>query len=318
MPFAVSARRLPCLFHFINNMSVWHFSCSRALNQAWIEETGPLRDEEALAVSQFAGIASEYPFGDSWLGRIFMTAPTENEAWEKALILLGEKQVQVLRTVFAALEARFDRIWKDGQGRLETLGMALGGVLDSAGVDQVLAMLEGYLLSPCPSVEIHLVLNPIPSYITHGGANEGPGHVTLGEAKDIGAAVEVVLHETMHLMEHERFLPMYMEFSEKHHLDQIRGEKSWSAHHLIREAITGAVFPGGCLSPILGHERRDFQAAAERGLKSGDIRGYGLAHLTGSYLPLAESYIRLRKPIDLALLEQVYFIFADQRPALRF
>jgi hypothetical protein len=177
---------------------------------------------------------AEYPFGDTWLGRIFTTAPTESEAWYKASSLACKDRVRVLRSVFAAMEPRFEAIWKNGRRRLEAFGASLGGALDSPEVSLAVGMLEDYLLSPCPSVQVHLLLSPLPAF-THGGANAPVG-----------------------------------------------GTKGWTAHHLVREALTGAVLPGGCLSPVLGHETRDFQGAAERRLKAGDTRGYGLAKLTGS------------------------------------
>jgi hypothetical protein len=191
----------------------------------------------------------------------------------------------------------------------------LDSALDSPEVSLAVGMLEDYLLSPCPSVQVHLLLSPLPAF-THGGANEGPGHVTLCEADGTGSALEVLLHETMHLMERERFLPMFMELSDRYGLAPVGGTKGWTAHHLVREALTGAVLPGGCLSPILRHKTRDFQRAAERRLKAGDTRGYGLAKLTGSYIPLVEPYVRSHRPVDSELLERSYAVLAEQRLAL--
>jgi len=61
--------------------------------------------------------------------------------------------------------------------------------------------------------------------------------------------MEVILHETAHLMEVPEFRPLYVEASSEHGLRELKGDRSWDAHALVREALVGALVPGGCLSP---------------------------------------------------------------------
>ncbi|HHT85291.1 MAG: hypothetical protein ACOX35_01715 [Bacillota bacterium] len=64
MSFSVTYRRHVCKFFFINNMSNWHFSCLPHCNEAWIQETGPLTQEESQALDAFAGIVRQYGYGE--------------------------------------------------------------------------------------------------------------------------------------------------------------------------------------------------------------------------------------------------------------
>jgi hypothetical protein len=67
MSFSVIYSRHVCKFFFINNVSNWHFSCLPHYNEAWIQETGPLTQEESQSLDAFAiyhGISKTHGLGE--------------------------------------------------------------------------------------------------------------------------------------------------------------------------------------------------------------------------------------------------------------
>ena len=81
------------LLHVVNNLAAWHFSCRRHYNAAWLAETGPLTDRERAALDAYRGLVADggygYGYGDRWLGRAFVPANREADAWQCARSGLG-------------------------------------------------------------------------------------------------------------------------------------------------------------------------------------------------------------------------------------
>ncbi|MHB0886622.1 MAG: hypothetical protein ACYC41_12160, partial [Bacillota bacterium] len=77
--FVFRVDRLANLFHFVSNMAAWHFACRESYNRAWIAETGELTMPEREALDAFAAVVREFPYGDRWMGKAFITAETPDE-----------------------------------------------------------------------------------------------------------------------------------------------------------------------------------------------------------------------------------------------
>ncbi|MHB8928327.1 MAG: hypothetical protein ACYC9Q_11880 [Bacillota bacterium] len=307
--------RLSNLFHFVNNLAAWHFACREEYNRAWLAETGELTAPERVALDGFAAVAREFPYGDRWLGRAFIPAETPDEAWEQARELIGLERVAIVRSVFETLGPRFDRIWERDLPRLRELPPRLQPIIDSPGVAEAVRALEGFYGTAFPRLIVHLLISRGKN-ITAGGANEGPGHITLEvlETEDLLEGVETILHEGSHLMERARFEPMFREFSRRHGLEELKGDRGWDAHHLLREALTGALAPDGCLSQKLGRGPYDHRRAASRFQARGDLQRASLAEMTARVLPLVERYIQDGRPVDRELLDEAYAAYAANLP----
>ena len=301
--------RHTCLFYFASNMAEWHFSCAKPMNQAWIAETGNLSSQETAALSTFAALAREFSFGDRWMGRFFVLAPTGEQALEQTRDLMGDEKAHLLAGTLSALTPRFDAIWQGDLPRLQDFGDRLETELRSEKVGQAMSLVETYFRAACPPVTVHLLLSRGGWAI--GGANEGPGHVTLAamERPGIAVPVEVALHEVVHLMEEAKFRPMYRAFSERRGFSDRDGTNDSTPCHLIGEALAGALLPGGCLSKVLGYEVYDFEERAEEQAKMRSAPAAALSRLTGSYVPLVESYLASGRAADERLLEKAYDIF---------
>lgn len=305
-------------FHVVNNLAGWHFSHRPHYNRVWLAETGELTLPEKQSLSAFTEVAREFPYGDKWLGRPFILADSEAEAWAGAGRLVGKRRARRLRRAFAALEARFSRLWERDLPRLKARAEELDPLLRAETMDRAAAALQTYLATSFPYLIIHLQISRGANSVA-GGGNEAPGHITLEclETADLWSAVETVLHEAAHEMEKTRFCPEILALNERYGLDRLKGEAGWSALNLIWEALTGALVPGGCLSPLLGREPDDSMALAEKAREHGDGRMAGLYELTARLSPLVDAYLRAGRAVDRDLMEQAYTIFARTRPALR-
>ena len=103
------------------------------------------------------------------------------------------------------------------------------------------------------------------------------------------------------------------EFSRAHGLDTL-GDGLGNAFHLFREALTGSLVPGGCLSPKLGRQPHDHVARAQRARARGTEAQAALEELTAGFLPLVTTYIDQGIQVDRELLEAVYAAYVPAPP----
>lgn len=316
--YPIRITRIANLFHFVNNMAAWHFSCRKRYNEAWIAETGELDEHERQALASYASIAQRYPYGDRWLGRHFILAENEDDAWARASAALPRADFQQLRAAFDSLGPRFEIIWRKDHLRLEAVREKLDELLASSSVDAALEALERFFQTAAPSVTIDLLISRGGG--SSGGANEAPDHITLEvlDAQDLWRGVEVALHEIAHLMEEPHFRALCEQMSDRYGLKGLTGSGSrgWAAHTLLREAIIGALAPGGCLSPFLGRPVDDHQERARRARERGDLRVAGLHVLRGALIPLVRSYVEAGRAVDRDFFEEAYRILVECKPEL--
>jgi hypothetical protein len=316
MHFTVTFKRHVCKFFFINNMADWHHACVRYYNEVWIQETGPLTQGETHALEAFAGIAWKYPYGSEWLGRPIVVASSEEQALKDTEALIGTAHAKRLRDVFLAVEPRFETIWARDEVRLGALAERLCGTLQSEGMARAVEVAERLYGTTLPDLEVLLILSR--GQTISGGANEGPGRITIAalEAENVQRVVELVLHESIHLLEADGFRDMYRRSSLAHGLEAIKGDRYWNADQLVREAIVEALVPGGVLAPLIGGTIRDFATVSEQHRAAGRLESADLAALAGYYAPLMQEHIDVGKPIDAGFVERAIGIFTERRGEL--
>jgi hypothetical protein len=135
------------------------------------------------------------------------------------------------------------------------------------------------------------------------------------ERPEIGSVVEVLAHEAIHLMEEPMFNPMFRAFCSARSIEDQADPHKRSPYSLMKEALSGALLPGGCLSPVLGNSAYDWERYADHVEKQGSAERATLGRLTGKYLPLVDSYVRNGRPADGELLLKAYEIFVSQSGA---
>ena len=244
------------------------------------------------------------------LGKPVAATSSEEQALTDVEMLIGSNNANTLKHIFGVMEPRFAKIWARDEEKLASLARRLQERLRSDDVARAVAVVENLHGAKPPDLEIILILSRGKGS-TSGSANEGPGGITIGalETEDINSIVEVVIHESIHLLEPARFMDIYHGISKTHGLEEIRGEKYWNAHIMVREAIVGALVPGGALAPLIGGRIRDFASEAQQLRAAGCDDNADLTALTGYYLPLMQEYIDAAKPIDAELIERAIAIF---------
>jgi hypothetical protein len=130
--------------------------------------------------------------------------------------------------------------------------------------------------------------------------------------ENLAVANDVVLHEASHLMEQHRFAPAFERFTLDPRVGRLPAgptASGWDGAFLLRESVTAALFPGGCLSGLFGAPVIDHlqKAAAERA--GGDSSRARLYQLTGLAEPLVRSYVESGRAIDEDLFEQALAVF---------
>lgn len=160
MNYTVTYKRHVCKVFFINNMSGWHFSCQPHYNEAWIQETGPLTEEETNALEAFADIARQYGYeSGKWLGRPVVAASSEEQALLDVENLIGGTNAGTLRDVFRVMEPRFAKIWARDEERLTALAERLRGKLLSEGMARAVEVAERLYGTRLSDLEILLTLS---------------------------------------------------------------------------------------------------------------------------------------------------------------
>jgi len=313
------------LFHFISNLTEWHFSCRKKYNKIWLEETGPLSNKEKQALRKIKGLLLKYNFESKFLGIPFITSPDES-VWRKVKNWVEKDEYNDLQKVFSIFELRFERIWQNEETKLANWKNTLSKEL----IEQKYQDLEEDLkrfFNQKPqfrNIDVYLLISAVGS---GGGANLGPGRVTLEctalPADQVPRVLNVLYHETAHLVfEHgyyKNLLGQFLEsirsdFSERHaFFGSGRGLRS-----AINEAVMSSLLPEGYLASkyfdrnvfhnaekVLG---TNFENVAKG--KKCDFRAYRL-FVAAKLLPLVKDYIENKKPVDETYLQSVWKVFED-------
>ncbi len=222
--------------------------------------------------------------------------------------LVGPERATALGRAFAALEPRFDRIWRRDLPRLRDLSRRLETALAAPGVSRAARALETFFGCPFPAaLTVHLLISRGENW-SAGGANEGPGHVTLEalETRNLYAGLETILHEAAHLMAEQTLRPLLRSLAE-----QPADDQGWGFEYAGEEAVVESLLPDGCLSPLVGGKRGDYRETAAASRAAGRDREAALFELTAKLGPLTETYVGKGKPVDEAFAGEVARLYGE-------
>ena len=100
------------LFHFISNLTNWHFSVRLSYNEFWLEKTGELSKKDNEQLARAKNLFQKYNFGTNYWGRVFLRRP-ENDVWEIAKEKFGEADTERFRKIHNYFIPRFDKLWRE-------------------------------------------------------------------------------------------------------------------------------------------------------------------------------------------------------------
>ncbi len=167
------------LFHFISNLTDWHFSVRPSYKKYWIEKTGGLTEEDKEWLAKADNLFKKYTFGDNYWGQVFLRRP-ENDVWQVAEENFGEKDALRFKEISDYFAPRFDKIWNEEKDSLDKWTEILEKTKDKYIKDELIVELNN-LFNTKPDLRngIKMVLlMSSPSTLGGGGANIGRGAVT--------------------------------------------------------------------------------------------------------------------------------------------
>lgn len=310
-------------FHFLSNLTEWHFSCRKNYNQIWLEKTGALDDKEKQALKQLAKLLIKYHFSSGQKGPedpskflgIPFTISSDRDAWKKVEGWVEPEEFSTLKNIFEVFEPRFEKIWVEEKPKLASWKTTLIEELAQKKYDDLEKDLEAFFdqKPKYSSIDVYLLMNPAN---LGGGANIGPGRVTLEctalPAEAVSEVLNVLYHETTHLVfeygYYQNLLGRFLqsikeEYSKKHAFFKSgRGLRV-----IINEAAMSSLLPEGYLAHKYFGSDVFKKVAKGRGEDFGAYRLFASAKL----FPLAKDYVENKKPVDRDYLQKVWEVFEE-------
>ena len=250
MKFFIQITKTSNKFHFISNLTGWHFSCRENDNERWLKETGKLTQKEKDALKLFTKILKKYDFGKNFIGRPFIRS-TEKEIWKNIKKFVNKKEFLQIQEIFYVFDKRFEKIWKKEKNRLMFWKTKLQKYLNKyKGTKEIFRKSKIFFRTKnIPGImKIYLLIGS-----GGGGANIGKGAITLDFSNrpisHLKYALGVVIHETLHLIANssQYYLKNLKKTSDNlsvpHKNSLISGKRR--KRSIINEAIVGAICPEG-------------------------------------------------------------------------
>jgi hypothetical protein len=250
MKFFIQITKTANKFHFISNLTGWHFSCREKDNKRWLERTGKLTQKEKDALELFTKILKKYDFGENFIGRPFIRS-TEKEIWKNIEQSKIFEVYESIREIFSIFDKKFERIWEKEKSRLNFWKIKLQKYLSKYKKTKEIFRKSKIFFRArnIPSImEIHLLIGS-----GGGGANIGKGAITLDFSNrpisHLKYALGVVIHETLHLIANssQYYLKNLKKSAESLSVPRrnslISGKRR--KRSIINEAIIGTICPEG-------------------------------------------------------------------------
>lgn len=207
------------LFHFVENLSEWHFSCRKQDNKGWLAQTGPLSEEEQKALQNMRTLLPRYGFDDQgkFLGIPFLTS-SEETVWEEVKKWVEPEEYVSLQEIFQVFIPRFEIIWQKEEPKLKAWKNKLEELTKKTSYDILVQDLETLFNVRVAdrSVKVCLLANTLEKG-GGGNANTGDQTVTL-DCSSMNLALaqrlySTLWHETIHLVfEKQQLNPLLRDF----------------------------------------------------------------------------------------------------------
>lgn len=314
------------LFHFIANLTEWHFSCRKRYNQIWLDRAGSLISREEEALAQMKKLLLKYNFDsvrvgadgskqDRFLGIPF-SIHSDAEVWERVEEWVTPGEFRTLKSLFEVFEPRFGKIWRIEKPKLESWKDKLTEETAKRryqNLERELAMFFGQKQTD-QLIDVCLLISAVGS---GGGANIGPGRITLEctarPAGEVLCVLSTLYHEAAHLV----FGAGYYSDLLKKFLQSVRGtplagknpfsETGEGLRTIVNEAVMSNLLPRG----YSAHKYfgRSVPSKPKRWPEH-VFTGWRLYCAAGMF-NFTRDYIENKEPVDTAYLERVWETFED-------
>jgi len=292
------------LFHFISNLTDWHFSVRTSYKKYWIEKTGDLSEEDAQWLAKADNLFKKYTFGNNYWGATFLRRP-EEDVWETAEKNFGEKDSQRFKEIANYFTPRFKKIWNEEKELLENWTNILNRTKDRYLKNELVNELNTLFdTKPDLSSGIKIVLlMSSPTTLGGGSANIGYGAVTTELSRmSPDKAIHIWLnfwHEISHVYweKTNNYMTMLNSYLDTLEYKPSLGDISFKI--LMKEGVLEAFIPNGVLAEKYFDMPMKDESFEEKNM-------YGWRSFSRNKLKdLSYKYVEEKKKIDTYFLKEV-------------
>ena len=244
------------LFHFVSNLTDWHYSVRPSYKSYWLEKTGNLSIEESGALVKAKELFIKYSFGQNFWGKVFLRRP-EEDVWQIAEQNFGKEDTESFKTITNVFLPKFEKLWIEEEKLLHNWKGELEKSQSKYAQDGLVNKLDVLFNTKVKfDLQVKIILLMCsPTTIGGGGANVGPGAITLEVSRkslnDIQFAWFNFWHELVHTYweRNKEYTGMLIEFVNKKEQDGLPSpvEKA-PLKAAIGEAVIESLIPMGYLS----------------------------------------------------------------------
>jgi len=240
------------LFHFISNLTNWHFSVRPSYKKYWLEKTGGLTSDDKKWLKKAEKLFQKYAFSNNNWGMVFLRRP-ENDVWKVAKNTFGKKDTEKFKEIYDYFLPRFDKIWSDERKLISLWKKELQETLSTFAPKELANDLNNlFNVVPDFSYDIKVILLMSSPTQIGGGANVGRGAITLegsnmSPEKNVHSKL-IFWHELIHVYweKNNEYMNMLNLYMNKANINSF--SKDIPAKIVLKEAVMESLIPFGYLS----------------------------------------------------------------------
>ena len=244
------------LFHFVSNLTDWHYSVRTSYKSYWLEKTGNLSIEESEALVKAKELFIKYSFGQNFWGKVFLRRP-EEDVWQIAEQNFGKEDTESFKKITDVFLSKFEKLWIEEDKLLHNWKDELEKSQSKYAPDGLVSKLDVLFNTKVkfdPQVKIILLMCS-PTTVGGGGANIGPGAITLEVSQKPFNDIQFVWFNFWHELVHtywernREYTDMLIEFVNKKEQDGLPSPiEKVPLKVVVGEAVIESLIPMGYLS----------------------------------------------------------------------
>lgn len=303
-------------FHTLTNLTNWHFSSRKDLNEYLIGKYGSLSKSQKEALVNFKNLLGKKASGSDFIGNIFFEEGFKFEYCEFERIL-SKKQFEELVAIFDSLDPWWQEVWAEEKNKL---GVWKGKLEQKETHEQnlnIIADLETfYSHNPNNTQTVFLLISA--PHKAGGGVNVGKDKITLECGgflidENLGKVLGVLWHEVGHIFSKHfvgNVLNPYLRETKMSFLDNSKLMKitgGFRVSNYFREAIVYCLFSSGYLGEKYFGKNIDksYEAIFEKKISKAPLRWKWSVLVRHNLSSIAGKYIEQGKKIDKQFLSEV-------------
>jgi len=298
------------VFHFISNLTDWHYSVRTSYKKFWLEKTGELSGEDKEQLAKAKILFQKYSFSRGYWGEIFLRRP-EDDVWKVAEEKFGETDTERFRKLHDYFLPRFEKLWKDEEVLLNDWKKKLHETSEEYLSDEMTKDLNT-LFNTTPNFDNDIkaiLLMCSPTTRGGGGANVGRGAITMELSRTPIDEYQTVWlnfwHEMIHVYWEKTNYYMNMLNAYLDSLDEKPSLGDIPYKALMMEAVLEAFMPRGVLA------EKYFGVPVEKMEVKGKIMSDWRAYSRYALKSLASKYLEERRMLDEDFLKEASRVLVE-------